>query len=401
MRIVLVNKFYYNRGGDCIHTITLKELLEKNGHNVAVFSMQYPKNFANEFEDFWPSEVNLGIKTIKNSVKIFSRTLFSSEVKRKWILFLDHFKPDIVHLHNIHTYISPIIAQIAYKRKIPVFWTMHDYKLMCPAYLMLRNKKTCESCKESKWAVVNHKCIKGSRAASLLSYFEALRWNKNALEKYTNSFIAPSLFLKNKMIEFGFSPFKINNIRNFIPEYKLPNLSNENRNDDYFLYVGRLSEEKGIETLLRAFSRMSNFKLKVIGDEDSNTGFKQTYSSFSNIEFLGFREWDIIELMLKRSHSLIVPSECYDNNPLTVIESLVQGTPVIGANIGGIPELIDSTNGLLFEAGNVDDLIQKVQMMYHKVDWDYQKISEEAVRKFSEEVFYKKLTSIYEQFVSV
>ena len=401
MRIVLVNKFYYNRGGDCIHTITLKELLEKNGHNVAVFSMQYPKNFANEFEDFWPSEVNLGIKTIKNSVKIFSRTLFSSEVKRKWILFLDHFKPDIVHLHNIHTYISPIIAQIAYKRKIPVVWTLHDYKLICPAYSMLRAGSVCELCLEKKWSVVAHRCIKDSFSASLLGYLEALRWNKMVLQKYTKVFISPSRFLKHKMMEFGFEGDKIVQICNFIPEVKTPQKKIEIERGDYLVYIGRLSAEKGIQTLLKALSLLPDKKLKIIGGDFLPNLADRHYNNLPNVEFLGFRDWPFICRMLGKAKSIIVPSEWYENNPLSIIESLIQGTPVIGANIGGIPELIDSTNGLLFEAGNVDDLIQKVQMMYHKVDWDYQKISEEAVQKFSEEVFYKKLTSIYEQFVSV
>lgn len=401
MRIVLVNKFYYNRGGDCIHTIALKDLLERKGHQVAVFSMQYGKNYENEYNRYWPSELVLANKSVSNVIRVLTRPLNSTEVAAKWKLLIRDFNPDVVHLHNIHTQLSPVIAQIAYSYKIPVVWTLHDYKLICPAYSMLRAGSVCELCLEKKWSVVTHRCIKDSFSASLLGYLEALRWNKKVLQKYTKVFISPSRFLKHKMMEFGFEGDKIVQICNFIPKVKTPQKKIEIERGDYLVYIGRLSAEKGIQTLLKALSLLPDKKLKIIGGDFFPNLADRHYNNLPNVEFLGFRDWPFICRMLGKAKSIIVPSEWYENNPLSIIESLIQGTPVIGANIGGIPELIDSTNGLLFEAGNVDDLIQKVQMMYHKVDWDYQKISEEAVRKFSEEVFYKKLTSIYEQFVSV
>lgn len=390
MRVILANKFFYPRGGDCIHTISLKSLLEEKGHEVAIFSMQYSENIENEYSEYWPSSLDYSSKNLSNIKEAVFRPIYSKEVKTKWIKLLNDFKPDVVHLHNIHTQLSPILAECASVRKIKVFWTLHDYKLICPSYSLMKNACVCEECLRDRTSVVKNKCIKGSVVGSLIGYLESVKWSKKRLEKYTTSFISPSIFLKNKMVEAGFSSSMIEHIYNFAELNKFKaNIEKEN----FYVYLGRLSREKGVETLLRAAHGLT-YKLKIIGDGPLRFEFERKYAS-ENIEFLGFKQWDEIKDILGKAKFMLIPSEWYENNPLSIIESLALGTPVLGANIGGIPELIGEGNGMLFESKNVIDLSEKIELMMSKRDWDYQEISNLAKEKFSIEIYYKKLMKLY------
>lgn len=393
MKIILANKFYYPRGGDCIHMISLKNLLEQHGHKVAIFSMEYSENIENEYSKYWPSSLDYSLNTVANIKEALFRPIYSSEVKHKWNKLLNDFKPDVVHLHNIHTQLSPVLAECASKKNIPVFWTLHDYKLICPSYSFLRDGNICEDCLSNKESVVKYKCIKGSLPGSLIGYLESRKWSRKKLEKYTTSFISPSVFLKNKMQEFGYESEGIEHVYNFAEKEKF---NAQTKKQKYSVFLGRLSKEKGVETLLKAASMNPNIKFKIIGDGPLRADLEAKYSS-RNIEFLGFRSWNDIKNLLGSASFLVIPSEWYENNPLTVIESLALGTPVLGANIGGIPELINENNGMLFESKNVNDLDCKINMMINKVDWNYQNISDEAEKKFSVENFYSRLMKIYKQ----
>lgn len=391
MKIILANKFFYPRGGDCIHTIQLKQLLEQHGHSIAIFSMQHLDNIENEHSSYWPSMLEYTAKKPGNLLEAMQRPIYSREVKKNWNQLLDDFQPDIVHLHNIHSQLSPIIAQEAYKRSIPVYWTLHDYKLICPSYSLLRENRVCEECLSDKSSVVRHRCIKGSLIGSTIGYFEALKWSSSRLLKYTRAFISPSLFLQNKMAEGGYPKGKIRHIYNFVDDSKFsPEFSKEN----YYVYLGRLSREKGVETLLKAASEHPNFKLKVIGDGPLRINLEEKYNS-ANIEFLGYRKWDEIKQILGKARFMVIPSEWYENNPLSIIESFALGTPVLGASIGGIPELVDLSNGMLFKAGNSEDLSNKIVEMMAFDSWDYQKISDNASIKFSADNYYNELMKIY------
>jgi len=393
MKILLSNKFFYPRGGDCIHMIGLKKLLEEQGHQVAIFTMNYKENLGSEYVAYWPSTLDFSSKKPGNIKEALLRPIYSKEVKQKWNALLDTFQPDVVHLHNIHTQLSPILAEEANKRALPVFWTLHDYKLICPAYTFLRDGEVCEECLQDSKQVIRHKCIKGSLPGSLIGYLEAQKWSRKKLEKYTTAFISPSAFLKNKMEQAHYSASKIKHIYNFAESEKF---QAETEKDDYCVYLGRLSKEKGVETLLQAIQVNSEFKLKIIGDGSIRDELEEKYST-AHIEFLGFRQWEEIKSLLGKACFLVIPSEWYENNPLTVIESLAVGTPVLGAAIGGIPELIDENNGMLFESKNVEELRSQIAQMFAKKDWDYQQISNAACQKFSTDNYYQKLMGIYQQ----
>ncbi|MBN2773202.1 MAG: glycosyltransferase [Prolixibacteraceae bacterium] len=392
MKILIANKFFYPKGGDCVHTIALKQLLEEKGHEVAVFSMQHPENIVNEYNRFWPSQVGYNKTENSNLKKALLRPVYSPEVKLKWNRLIDEFKPDLVHLQNIHTQLSPVIAEESFKKGIPVFWTLHDFKLICPAYSMLREGKPCEKCLLDKKNVIRHKCIKNSLGGSILGYIEALKWTRKKLEKYTTGFIAPSVFLKNKMTEAGFNPSKFNHIYNFVDDQKFISVPEK---ENYYVYLGRLSEEKGIKTLLKAASRLPQFNLKIIGDGPLKNTLKNTFSN-KNIKFLGFQPWNEIKTILGKAKFMVLPSECYENNPLSIIESFAVGTPVLGAEIGGIPELISpGENGSLFKPGDVHSLQESIIKMMKNENYIYLYISETAKKKFNSERYYNELLNYY------
>ncbi|MCD8297765.1 MAG: glycosyltransferase [Prevotella sp.] len=389
MKIILANKFYYRRGGDCVYTINLEELLKAHGHDVAIFSMQHPENLSSTWSKYFPSEVKFKLGV--GMVEAFLRPFGTKEVRKKFCALLDDFKPDIVHLNNIHSQLSPTIAELAHDRGIKVVWTLHDYKLLCPRYDCLRNGKTiCEECFTNKQNVLKYSCMKNSKLASLLSYKEAIKWTKERIESCTDIFICPSQFMADKMIRGGFDKNMFYTLCNFIDIAKCHKEDYER--DDYYCFIGRLSQEKGVNTLVKAANQLP-YKLKIIGGGPMVEDLKNVANS--NIEFVGFKQWDEIKILVGKARFSVIPSEWYENNPLSVIEAQCLGTPVLGANIGGIPEIIKfGFNGLTFESGNVEDLKQKIQAMYDAM-FDYKQIAIYACETYNAESYYSSIMNIY------
>ena len=189
MKILIANKFYYNRGGDCVASLALEKLLKEKGHEVAFFSMQYPLNYHSRWEQYFPSTIDFQTKKLTGKIAAATRMFYSAEVKKKFVALLNDFKPDVVHLNNIHSQLSPLIGEIAHNNGIKVIWTLHDYKLLCPRYDCLRNGKTvCEDCFVDKTNVLKNKCMKNSLFASYIAYKEAMCWTRERLEACTDAF---------------------------------------------------------------------------------------------------------------------------------------------------------------------------------------------------------------------
>lgn len=381
MRVLLANKFYYRRGGDCIVTMGLEELLKSKGHEVAIFSMDYPENVDSPWKKYWPSNMSKG--------KAFTRPFGDGEVRQKFMQLLDDFHPDVVHLHNVHTQLSPVIAEIAHERGLKVFWTLHDTKLVCPCYTCMRDGKWCEECFTDKTAVIMHKCMPGSIPGAVIGYLEQRKWNAERLQACTTKFLPPSQFMADTCIRGGYDANKFEVLCNFIDVNKVANPKFEK--GEYYCYLGRVTEVKGIRTLCEAAKQLP-YKLKVIGGGDILDELKATYP---DIEFLGQKDWNEFRPVLEGAKFMVLPSEWSENNPLTVIEAQSLGTPVLGSRIGGIPELIDDgMSGMSFESGNVEDLKDKIQTMWES-KFDYERIAKNSVERYSSETYYKKLMEIY------
>lgn len=384
MKILLSNKFYYRRGGDCIYMLNLEQLLKSHGNEVAVFAMDYPENIETPWQKYFPSEMS--------KLKAFTRPFGDSEVRKKFTALIHDFKPDVVHINNIHTQLSPVIAEVARDNGIRVVWTIHDLKLLCPRYDCLKDGTTlCEKCfSGDKKFCLNNNCIKGSKLASWIGYREAEKWNRERLEACTDVFICPSKFMADKMMQGEFDADKIKTLCNFIDVDKCQ--KQDYVKGDYYCFIGRLSHEKGAATLIEAANKL-DYKLVVIGGGPLDKELRS--KAKDNIEFVGFKQWDEIKELVEKAKFSVIPSEWYENNPLSVIEAQCLGTPVLGARIGGIPELIEEgTTGMTFESGNADDLTEKIQVMWNAA-FDYQRIAESSMKRYNSEKYYEDIMEIY------
>lgn len=393
-RILLVNKFFYARGGDCIHTLNLMRLLQSQGHEVAVFAMQFPENIESEWTAYFPEEVTFsGGGRLSAIARIFG----GAGVKERFTRLLKEFRPDVVHLHNVHSYLSPVMAGLAHKQGIRVVWTLHDYKLLCPSYSCLREGKPCELCFADKTQVWRTRCMKGSLVASVLGYVEALYWNREKMEHWVDRFICPSSFLAQKMEQGGFSRAKLRVLCNFIDTNYLSDTEEAvaQEADESYCYIGRLSAEKGVQTLLQAASGLP-YKLYIAGDGPLREELESEFAS-THIVFLGRIDAFAVKRLLSKVAFSVIPSEWYENNPLSVIESLCMGTPVLGARIGGIPELInEGETGAIFEAGNEKELKEKIIYLFNHRLKNKECIRKDSLERFSASQYYSELIKIYD-----
>lgn len=383
-RVLLVNKFYYPRGGDCVVVLNTEALLRENGVEAQVFAMEYPQNLPAHYQDRFASRVTFD-GGMGNRWRALQRTLGKGDIRERFEAVLDDFKPDVVHMHNIHSYLSPVVGELAHKRGIRVVWTLHDYKLLCPRYDCLLGGKPCEKCfGGSKLGVIANRCMKSSLPASVVAWLEAVKWNRRTLEKNTDLFICPSEFMAMKMRESGFDAGKIKVLNNFLDPVKLKQyqaIDNSTEREDYYCFVGRLSAEKGVSDLLDVASRLP-YRIKVAGSGTLEPAMRIKYADCPNIEFLGMLDAPDVARLLAGARFSIVPSQWYENNPLSVVESLCAGTPVAGSTMGGIPELIDSSNGIVFQPYDKETLETAISMSMTR-QWNHSEIAARALERFS------------------
>lgn len=385
-RVLLVNKFYYPRGGDCIVVLNTEALLRENGVEAEVFAMKYPENLNARYQDLFADEVSFG-GGMGNMVAALRRTMGLGDVRARFEAVLDEYKPQVVHLHNIHSYLSPVVGELAHKRGIRVVWTLHDYKLLCPRYDCLLDGKPCERCfMGAKRNVLVHRCMKGSLPASAVAWIEAMKWNRRTLEQNTDLFVCPSEFMAQKMLSGGFAPSKVKVLNNFLDPIKLERykaIGNMDVREDYYCYVGRLSPEKGVADLLKVASRLP-YRLKVAGGGPLEAELREQYASCGNIEFLGMLDAAGVVYVLSDARMCVIPSQWYENNPLSVVEALCAGTPVVGASIGGIPELLDSDNGVTFQPFDLQGLSTAITASMSR-GWNHEEIARRALDRFGAE----------------
>ena len=401
MKVLLINKYLYYKGGDAVCTIEAGNLLRSHGHEVVFWGMNHPDNPEYPNTDLFIDNVDLNNSGGVNAqLGIAGKLLYSFEAKKKVDALIKRVgKPDVVHLHNFAHQISPSILHVFRKYNIPVVMTMHDYKLVCAPYTFLCNGQVCEACKGGKYINCFKKgCVKGSKVKSLLNTIEMYLHHK-VLKLYDliDVYISPSAFLKNKVAEMGFKN-RVVHVYNFVklvaftPEYESSEKS--------ICYVGRLSHEKGILTLVEAMKGL-DFMLKIIGDGPSIEEVEQKIKNegLTNVKLMGYMNSTQLKEEISKSIFNVIPSEWYENNPMSVIEGFALGKPVIGARIGGISELVkDNETGLTFESGNIEDLRDKISCLIN--DPDKAIAMGKNARKFVElelnaEKHYERLMNIY------
>jgi len=404
MNILLINSYYYNRGGDCTYTFKLEKLLKsKPDHTVLNFAMKHPLNHPNKHEKYFVPEIDF-IRELKRGIirggfRVMARSIYSRIAKKQINSLLMDNAVDIAHIQSIRGHITPSIFHTFKKWGIPIIWTLHDFFLVCPNSTFLSHGRSCEACMGKKfYRVVTKKCRKESYAASIVVMLEEYLQRLLGLIKMVDYFIAPSLFLKNKMIEHGLPQKKIKYIPNFIESEK-DNQSVEH--GDYILYIGRLSYEKGLLTLLKSWVHFPGIKLIIAGDGPIRSELEKTVKELNleSVFFLGRVPNYETSGLIKNSIFIISPSECYENAPYSILEAFVYGKPVIGSRIGGIPELvIDGVTGILFNPGDQADLTDKIRWMLEHPD-HRKTFGANAYRivreKFNPEDHYREVLKVY------
>ncbi len=366
MRILVANKFYYQKGGGEVYLFDLMATLHAHGHEVIPFAMHHELNMASDYAAFFVDKVDYNqADSWHVNIKKAWRILYSHQAKNKMAALLEQTQPELAHLQNIYHQISPSILPILKKHGIPVIMTLHDLKLLCPNYKMVTNGEICERCKPRRfYQAVRHRCVKDSLLASAVCAVELyLHQYTGVYEKNVDKFITPSRFYQQKMVEHGFPEKKLVCIPTFLHVYRYTPVYDF---DDYFIYCGRLSEEKGLLTLVEAMRRVKRGRLYIVGDGPLRTRLQRTVEAYGlkNIYITG-PKWDedLVSLM-SSARFTVVPSEWYENSPNSLVRGYAYGKPVIGANIGGIPEMIENERtGLLFEPFSVEDLAEKIDYL--------------------------------------
>lgn len=364
MNVLLANKFFFLNGGSEKVFFQERDFLLNCGIKVVDFSMEDPRNFPSAYSTFFVSKIDYhGSMGIWSKLKQGAKFIHSPEAVEKIERITRRKRPDIAHLHNIYHQLTPSIIPVLKRHGVKVVLTLHDGKLICPSYLMLAGEKPCVACGgRSFWKPLARHCV-GSRGRESLLALEAY-WHKwiRSYER-VDLFLSPSRFLAD-LVSQRVPEEKIRVLHNGVDLSAYPLSSND---DGYVLYFGRLSREKGVETLLQAHECIGNgMKLKVVGTGPLEGKLRTRYPE---AKFMGYREGEELKAILANSAFVVVPSEWYENCPMVVLEAMAMGKPVIGSRIGGIPEQIDDgKTGFLFEIGNVGELGEKMKVLSQHTD---------------------------------
>lgn len=367
MNILMINKFLHPNGGSETYIFKLGEYLLSQGHEVQYFGMEHEKRCVENKVQAYTSNMDFHKGNKLSKITYPLKTIYSSEARKQIRKVLDDFKPDICHINNFNYQLTPsIILEIVKWRKqtgnkCKIVFTAHDYQLVCPNHMMNNpnTHKNCEKCLEGKFTnCMKDKCIHGSTAKSAIGMMEAYFWKYNGAYKYIDKIICCSEFLKGKMDSNPLFAKKTVALHNFVDSVEWKNVDKE----DYILYFGRFSEEKGIGTLIDVCKSLPEIKFIFAG-----TGpLEEKIANISNIKNVGFKKGKELEKLIREAKFTIYPSEWYENCPFSVMESQMYGTPVLGSNIGGIPELIkEGVTGELFESGNAQQLKEKIKTLWN------------------------------------
>lgn len=404
MKILFVNKYFFLKGGSETSFFDQADLMVDCGHKVCFLSMDDPENIKKYTSKYFVRHVDYHTKNLFSNIRNSFKLLYSLESKKVVNRLIDVEKPDIAHLHSIYHQLSPSILHVLKKRKIPIVMTLHDYKMVCPIYIMLRNGRVCDDCKNGRYYnCLSNKCFSGSILKSALGTVEMyLHHSIMKIYDLVDVFISPSIFLKNTLEQMGFKK-PIKHIPHLLDAEKF--IPSDNFEHNVIVYFGRVSSEKGLFTLLDAVKGM-DVKLEIMGDGPQITELidKINNENLTNVTFHGFLDKEIAYEKIKRSNFVVVPSEWYENSPFSVLEAYALKKPVVGSRLGGVRELIiDSKTGIQFTPGDARDLKLKINEMLS--DHDKRLIMGEAARVFVEnnysvKKYFENIMQVYNKVLS-
>ncbi len=400
--LLSINNYHYYRGG--AETVFLRHgrMFEERGWEVVPFSMHHERNLPSAWSEYFVDEIEFGERySLTERLRRAPRVVYSMQARQRLRRLLDTIRPEVCHAHNIYHHITPSILSLLASRGIPVVLTLHDLKIACPAYTMLARDGVCERCQGGDLInVVRHRCIKNSTALSALVFTEAVL--HRAIGSYRNCvarFVVPSRFYIEKFTQWGWPRERFRYVPNFVDVTRYsPNPSPGSR----IVYFGRVSREKGLATLVRA-AAAARVPVTIIGTGPDSDNLRTLASELAaNVEFAGFLSGTALHEAVRAARAVVLPSEWYENAPMSVLEAYALGKPVVGANIGGIPELVrPGETGVLFRSGDAADLAEALQLVASMPDAVLAHFGRAAralvEQEFTTPLYYDRVSEIYRE----
>lgn len=360
MRVLIANKFFFRNGGSEVVMFQERDYLQKKGMDVVDFAMADARNLDSPYSAYFVTNQSYdqAKQSILQRITTAAKLIHSSEAVRKIGELIDRERPDIVHCHNIYHQLTPSIIGAAKRRNVPVVLTLHDYKTVCPIHSRLRADHVCSDCLEGDFSnVVRHRCADGSLSKSAVLYAEAVIQRYLGNYESVDIILAPSRFMAESVTKTRLRQERVQVLYNGIDTESIPASTIDS---NYILYVGRLSRQKGVQTLLEAHSKMAHgMEMVVVGTGPMEDELRARYR---RARFMGFLSGNALHKIIAEASVVVVPSEGYENCPMSVLEAMAAAKAVVACDIGGIPELVlNGKTGLLFSPGNHEQLRQCLQ----------------------------------------
>lgn len=361
---ISVTSYYYRRGGAEAVMLDQNELLSSRGWDIVPFAMEYEKNFETEYDDYFVEEIDFASDySPTEKLRKVVKSVYSLEARSEIGRLIDDVRPSIVHAHNVYHHLTPAIFGAIKKKGVPSVMTVHDLKIGCPSKLMLAPDGVCERCKGGKtWNAIGQRCLKGSLALSAVAAFEtSLHQFLGSYRKNVDLFILPSHFHRDKLIDWGLPAEKTRYLPNAVDVSQMVADFTPGKR---FVFVGRLSEEKGLLTFVEAVGR-AGVAATIVGTGPQEDELRALVErTGADVDFAGYQTGDALFDIVRNARALVLPSECYENAPIVLLEAYGVGTPVLGSDLGGIPELIVAgETGQLAQAGDVDSFAEQLRLL--------------------------------------
>lgn len=363
-KLLAINNYFYRRGGAETVFFDHMSMFDEIGWDVVPFAMQHDRNEVSPWSEYFVSEIEYGRQTgVLRKVSQAASVIYSLEAQRNVGRLIERVRPSVAHAHNVYHHLSPAIFSTLRSAGIPVVMTVHDLKLACPSYKMLRDGKVCEDCSGGRiYNVLRYRCVKDSLSLSAVVLAETMLHRMLGLYRNkVDRLVVPSRFYLEKLAEWNWPREKMVHIPNFVA---VGDYRDDWHEGNYFVFAGRLAPEKGLSTLIRAVAH-SKQRLIIAGTGPEETALRQLAAELgADVSFAGYLSGGDLHRLIGESLALVLPSEWYENAPVSILETYALGRPVIGAAIGGIPEMVkEGETGLLAASGDVEGLASALSAM--------------------------------------